>query len=173
MISSVEQNEFWRLIEVMGGTSADEDFERLTDVLAGRDVADIIEFEDELASLLYALDTRAHAKAARARGDWFLYVRCAAVCAGRSVYREILEDPRKLSRFARREAELILTVAPKAYERISGKPWQHESPIAYESGSNVAGWGGPDKVGGLPLWIRMAIIVVRVFHRAPRDSVDR
>jgi hypothetical protein len=137
----------------------------LTAELAGRPVADILSFEDQLATLLYALDTRAHARAARARGDWFLYVRCAAVCAGRAAYDEVLENPRRLRRFAIREAELLLTVAPQAYERSTGRPWGHEPPVSYESGSNADGWGGPDEVGRLPLWLRAAIWLVRPIYR--------
>jgi hypothetical protein len=166
----VDQDEFWRLIETMGNAPGDDDFERLSDLLAARTVADILGFEDVLAELLYALDTRPHARAARARGDWFLYVRCSAVAAGRSVYREVLEDPRKLRRFARREAELLLTVAPKAYERSTGRAWDHEPPLSYESGSNDAGWGGAADSGRPPVWMRLIIGLARLAGRGRRTS---
>jgi hypothetical protein len=161
----MEQDEFWRLIETMGTEQDDDDFERLTDLLAARAGTDIVAFEDQLASLLYALDTRAHARAARARGDWFLYVRCAALSCGRSVYENVLADPEKLRRFARREAEPLLYVASTAYERSTGTRWNHESPVSYESGSNIAGWGGQEEAHPLPMWMRIIFWAVRPFYR--------
>jgi len=112
-------------------TEPDDDaFERLADELATRQAWEILAFEDQLASALYALDTRGHARAARARGDWFLYVRCAAISSGSSIYQQILADPKELRRFARREAEPLLYVAMKAYERSTGDAWTHESPVS-------------------------------------------
>ncbi|GAA2657978.1 DUF4240 domain-containing protein [Paractinoplanes durhamensis] len=89
--------------------------------LSTRAAATITTFEDRLTAALYALDTPAHAKAARARNDWFLYVRCATVAAGRDTYELVLTRPAELRRVARREAELLLTVAPTAYERSTGR----------------------------------------------------
>jgi hypothetical protein len=63
--------EFWELI---GVRRTDEDFAAPTDELATRDAATITAFEDHLTEALHALDTPEHAKAARARNDWFLYV---------------------------------------------------------------------------------------------------
>jgi hypothetical protein len=133
--------EFWELI---GVRRTDEDFAALTDELATRDAATITAFEDHLTEALHALDTPAHAKAARARNDWFLYVRCAAVAAGRDTYELVLARPAELRRFARREGELLLTVAPTAYERSTGRPWEHQTQLSYESGSNTTAWGGPE-----------------------------
>ncbi len=132
--------EFWELI---GVRRADEDFAALTSDLAACDAATITAFEDRLTEALHALDTPAHAKAARARNDWFLYVRCAAVAAGRDTYELVLAHPATLRRFARREAELLLTVAPTAFERSTGRPWEHQTQLSYESGSNSQAWGGP------------------------------
>jgi hypothetical protein len=140
----VEQGEFWELVATLGARPDDSDFERLTSDLAGRDQAEIIAFEDHLALVLHALDTPAHAKAARAHNDWFLYVRCAAVAAGRDAYEAVQAEPAKLRRFARREAELLLSVASQAYERSTGRLWEHVSAVSYESGTNVEAWGEPD-----------------------------
>ncbi|GGM55837.1 hypothetical protein GCM10011608_45850 [Micromonospora sonchi] len=101
----MEQEEFWRLVESMGTEPDDDAFERLADELATRQAWEILAFEDQVASALYSLDTCDHARAARARGDWFLYVRCAAVSSGSSIYQQVLADPKELRRFARREAE--------------------------------------------------------------------
>jgi hypothetical protein len=137
----MELDEFWALTR---RRKTDDDFAVLTDELAARDAETIVAFEDRLTELLYALDTPAHAKAARARNDWFLYVRCAAVAAGREAYEEVLERPAKLRRFAHREAEHLLSVAPAAYERSTGALWEHETLLSYESGSNTAAWGEPE-----------------------------
>ncbi|MEU7907248.1 DUF4240 domain-containing protein [Actinoplanes sp. NPDC049118] len=133
------REEFWALI---GSRSGDDDFAALTDELATRDAATIIAFEDRLSEVLHALDTPAHAKAARVHSDWFLYVRCAAVAAGRETYEAILARPAELRRFRRREAELLLAVASSAYERGTGRLWEHETALSYESGTNPA-WGEP------------------------------
>ncbi|MEU4477928.1 DUF4240 domain-containing protein [Micromonospora sp. NPDC023966] len=151
----MEQKEFWRLVESMGTEPDDDAFGRLADELATRQAWEILAFEDQLASALYALDTRDHARAARARGDWFLYVRCAAVSSGSSIYQQVLADPKELRRFARREAEPLLYVAMKAYERSTGDAWTHESPVSYESGSNVAGWGVVLSASCGPDWARV------------------
>jgi uncharacterized protein DUF4240 len=161
----MEREQFWRLVEAMGPKPDDEDFERLIDELATMPAPDIHAFEDHLAALLYGLDTRAHARAARARGDWFLYVRCAAVASGRAAYEEALADPHKLRRFARREAEPFLYVASQAYERSTGLPWRHESQVRYESGSNLAGWNDDGGSGQLALWLRVIIAITRPFRR--------
>ncbi|MEU5554104.1 DUF4240 domain-containing protein [Micromonospora sp. NPDC047793] len=139
--------------------------------LATLSVPDIQAFEDHLADLLHGLDTHAHARAARARGDWFLYVRCAAVASGRAAYEEALADPHKLRRSARREAEPLPFVASQAYERSTGLPWRHESPVSYESGSNLTGWSGDDTSGKLPLWLRMIIAVPRPLRRGTQLPV--
>ncbi|MER5458664.1 DUF4240 domain-containing protein [Micromonospora sp. NPDC002389] len=162
----MEREEFWRLVESMGPQPDDDGFDRLTAELATLSVPDIQAFEDHLAALLHGLDTHAHARAARARGDWFLYVRCAVVVSGRAAYEEVLADPHKLRRFARREAEPLLFVASHAYERSTGLPWRHESPVSYESGSNLTGWSGDDTSGRLPLWLRMIIAITRPLRRS-------
>ena len=142
----MQQDDFWQLVRSLGPDPGDADFERLTGELATRSPEDIIGFEDRLAALLYALDTPAHAAAARAHNDWFLYVRCAGVAAGRGTYEEILAQPAKLRRFASREAEHLLSVASGAYERSTGMLWEHQTPVSYESGSNTAAWGEPEPI---------------------------
>lgn len=139
----MELDAFWDLIQSLPPRPREQDFARLTDELATRSPQDIAGFEDQLAALLYALDTEGHATAARARNDWFLYVRCAAVAAGPTVYRGVLADPARLRKLRHREAELLLTVARNAYERRTGMLWEHQPPVSYESGSNTAGWGYP------------------------------
>lgn len=157
----MERDDFWGLIQTLGPRARDADFVRLTDALASRDADDILGFEDLLTELLHALDTPAHAAAARARNDWFLYVRCAVVAAGRRAYEEVVAEPARLKRFARREAQLLLTVASQAYERSTGMLWEHETRFSYESGSNADAWGDteptpePPKAQEPMPWLRL------------------
>jgi hypothetical protein len=157
----MEPDVFWAIMQTLGPHPSDEDFERLTDHLATRSTPDVIGFEDRLAALLHALDTPAHAAAARARGDWFLYVRCAAVAAGRDAYQQVLARPATLKRFARQEAEHLLFTAGNADERRTGMLWEHEPAISYGSGSNTAAWGesepppeAPEPAAPVP-WLRL------------------
>ena len=155
---------FWALIATLGRDPDDDDFGRLIDRLAAHPPQEIIAFADRLAVALHALDTPGHFAAVRSAGDdWFLYVRCAAVAAGQKAYAKVLEEPAGLGRFADREAELLLAVAPEAYERATGMLWEHETPVSYGDGgggSSAAeqqtstswltfhhGWGVP---GGWP-----------------------
>jgi len=57
-------------------------------------------------------------------------VRCAAVAAGREAYERVLAEPSKLRRFARKEAEHLLTVAQDAYERSSCTSTSSHPPSA-------------------------------------------
>ncbi|SNY70315.1 DUF4240 domain-containing protein [Paractinoplanes atraurantiacus] len=142
----IDEAVFWQLMRAVG---RDGDVERLVARLAGRPQVDITGFEDRLAALLWALDTPAHFAAARPIGaDGFLYVRCAVVAAGRKAYERVARTPSALSKFVDREAEVLLTVAGKAYERATGLLWEHEPPLSYETGSNVAAWGdnAPEEV---------------------------
>ncbi|MDP9818350.1 DUF4240 domain-containing protein [Spirilliplanes yamanashiensis] len=140
----IDDDAFWALIGTLGRDPDDDDFTRLTDRLANRSAEDITGFADQLALALYALDTPAHFAAVRpfvAGDDSFLYVRCAAVAAGRKAYEKAAGQPKSLERFGDRDAEPLLTVAPEAFERATGMLWEHETPVSYEMGSNASAWG--------------------------------
>jgi len=140
----MDQDAFWALIGMLGRDPDDDDFARLTDLLATRSAEDITGFADELARALYALDTPAHFAAVRPfiiGDDSFLSVRCAAVAAGRTAYEKVARRPKGLERFADRDAEPLLMVAPEAFERATGMLWEHETPVSYEMGSNTGAWG--------------------------------
>jgi Protein of unknown function (DUF4240) len=108
----------------------------------------IREFEDILAAKLNALDTVAHARAIGNRAyrgprapfspDWFLYVRCCVVANGQEFYADVLADPERMPQDM--EFEAILYVAERAYERKTGKTFDHVSNISYETFSNRSGW---------------------------------
>jgi Protein of unknown function (DUF4240) len=134
-------------VKTLGRDAGGEDFDRLTARLATRPEVGITGFADRLALVLWALDTPAHFAAARtASDDVFLYIRCAVVTAGRKAYERVLRRPTALTKFADEEAELLLTVAEQAYDQATGLPWEHDTPVSYETGSNTAAWGEAEAV---------------------------
>ncbi|WP_250005742.1 DUF4240 domain-containing protein [Actinoplanes sp. M2I2] len=158
----LSENEFWRLVATPGRRADDGYFDRLTAALAERPEADITGFADRLAAALWALDTPAHFAAVGSVGDdSFLYIRCVVVTAGRKAYERVLGKPAALRGYAGDEAELLLTVAERAYEQATGLLWEHETPVSYETGSNTAAWGEPapesehDPVAVTPSWLEL------------------
>ncbi|WP_242625327.1 DUF4240 domain-containing protein [Krasilnikovia cinnamomea] len=158
----MDEIDFWRLVQTLGRNPDDEAFDRLTARLAARSEADLIGFADRLASVLWALDTPAHFTAARtASDDAFLYIRCAVVAAGQKAFDRVSRNPAALGKFAGDEAELLLTVAERAYEQSTGRLWEHETPVSYETGSNTAAWGetagpGPDASATAAPWLGLS-----------------
>lgn len=144
---------FWRLLRQLNWKKLGDDeavIEPAVAALAQMDVADIEQFENILAAKLYALDTEGHAREigeeAFAPGkhfsvDWFLYERCAVVANGREFYESVLANPVEMPKDM--EFEAILSVVPSAYERKTGKEFDHVTPLSYETFSNAAGWPGP------------------------------
>lgn len=140
----MDESRFWARIDGLGRGSTDRRAERLRRELGASDPAEILGFADQLAIHLRRLDTPEHAEVA---DDAFLYMRCAVVVAGRAAYTKVADSPRHMSRYRDREAELLLTVAPEAYERVTGLAWDHETPVSFESGTGPL-WGNPE----VPAW---------------------
>lgn len=146
----------WAHLSVLGGRVDEESVERLVARLSALDEDEILAFSDELALALWRLDTEAHfrqpvhdvedppgAAPLPMSSDAFLYLRCAVVGAGRERYEQALTDPAALAgEWDCADGELLLTVAPRAYETVSDYAWDHESPVSVETGSNHAGWPG-------------------------------
>ncbi|BCY12709.1 DUF4240 domain-containing protein [Actinoplanes sp. L3-i22] len=153
----MDEDAFWGLIGRLGRDPDDADFGQLADRLTRLPEAEIIGFADRLASALWSLDTPAHYEASASAGDdWFLYVRCAVVAAGRKAYEKVLRKPATLEKFADEEAELLLGVAAQAFERSTGRLWEHETPVSYELGSNTAAWGAsPVHDSYVPPWLTL------------------
>ncbi|MDG4779695.1 DUF4240 domain-containing protein [Micromonospora sp. WMMD961] len=147
----IADEEFWRLVAVLGGrpeVQDDRPYERLTAVLAEEPVERIIGFAETLAFKLYELDRRVLARAVPPGGDQltedgFLYARCAVVVAGPAAFDAVLADPAAFGRFTTVEAahaESILDVASNAYQTMTGKEWEHVEEYDYETGSNEQWW---------------------------------
>ena len=84
----MDEQTFWALIDKL-----DHDPAALDRLVKTRD------FADHLARVLHALDTPAHFQAAEHSAD-FLGVRCAAIAAGPTTYRAVLQSPTALAAFA-------------------------------------------------------------------------
>ncbi|MCG5472726.1 DUF4240 domain-containing protein [Micromonospora sp. LAH09] len=143
--------EFWRLVAVLGGRPEardDRPYERLTAMLAEESVERITGFAETLAFRLHQLDRRVLAQAASPGADGlsddgFLYARCAVVVAGPAAFDAVLADPAAFQRFTTEEAahaESILDVPSNAYERATGKEWDHVEEYDYETGANEQWW---------------------------------
>lgn len=152
----LDWDEFWDLIDLLGGRADDDACERLTEVLATRSKSTIVGFADRLAEALYRLDRAdlaalPYIDAADRQGvpvpmtsDGFLYARCGVVAAGREAYAHVLADSSVFCSYTAAEfdGEALLFVAGDAWEDLTGRPWDHEEPFDYETGSNPDGWPG-------------------------------
>ncbi|MFT3686264.1 MAG: DUF4240 domain-containing protein [Phycisphaerales bacterium] len=144
---------FWKIIGLLNWKKLGDDDDVLgpaVKALAAMTVADIRQFEERLASLLYTLDTHAHATnlgkdSYKGDGkhfsvDNFLYVRCCVVANGKKMYETILNNPKKMPKGV--DFEPLLTLASAAYERKTGKDFDYTPGCDYEAFSNREGWAG-------------------------------
>ena len=149
----MNETTFWDIIECFDWDKTGDDdavLEPACAALALRDEESIFKFDDILANKLHSLDTREHCRACYAgeldpdngddyiSADDFLYARCAVVANGRDFYAAVLADPGKFPQQV--EFEALLSLPDAAYERKTGKSYEHVSPISYESFENSAGW---------------------------------
>jgi len=74
--------------------------------------------------------------------DVFLYARCSLVAHGQAAYDDFLHRHQiaDAETAGAEWGELLLSVAPDAWERATGRGWEHASPVSYETGDNEAGW---------------------------------
>lgn len=149
---TMSEEVFWRLIRLLNWKKTGDDdavVEPLVAALAQMTEEDICRFEDLLAAKLHALDTEAHAREIGAEAyrpgqhfsaDWFLYQRCVVVANGPELYQRVLSSPQEMPKDM--EFEALLSVAATAFERKTGRDFDHVAPVSYETFSNTAGWGG-------------------------------
>jgi hypothetical protein len=149
----MSEEDFWAIIALLRFNSADglsEGMQRAEDMLCTLSEAHIKGFQEVLAEKLYAIDTRQHCRYCY-RGeldpdngnhyisaDDFLYSRCAVVARGRLFYDVVVKYPSRMPSGV--ELEDLLYLAPHAYERKTGKDFDHLTALSYESFSNLEGW---------------------------------
>ena len=148
----MDEDTFWKLIERPDWRWADEDEERVLEPLVealvalGEDAA--VSFEESLAEKLHRLDTREHARRIGEGSyidddepfpvDGFLYASCLAVARGREACKAALADPDRMPRDE--EFEALLYAASEANERLTGREFDYDAALSYETFSNRAGW---------------------------------
>jgi uncharacterized protein DUF4240 len=148
----MSDEQFWDLISRLDWSRAGDDeavIEPVIAIVAAMGANAASAFEDVLAQKLYELDTREHARNigeyAFVDGendlfsvDWFLYARCVVVANGRAFFTKVLRNPELFPKDM--DFEALLAIAPQAYERVTAQPFDHLTPVSYETFSNRSGW---------------------------------
>ena len=142
---------FWMIIALFDWSHEGNDeavIEPAVIELSKKSIDEIFQFEEILAQKLHALDNRAHAKEIGEESyineseyfspDSFLYSRCVVVANGQDLYTEVLSNPESFPKDM--EFESLLYVGSSAYERKTGKEYNHVTTLSYETYSNIAGW---------------------------------
>lgn len=149
---TMSEDLFWRIIGLLNWKKIGDDeavIKPVIRVLSEMSVEDIFRFEDILSNKLYALDTEAHAREIGQDSykpdkhfsvDAFLYVRACVVANGKDIFESALADPTLMPKDA--DFEPILYMASEAYELKTGRKFEYNSPVDYETFSNKAGWQG-------------------------------
>lgn len=145
---------FWEIISLLDWKHTGNDdavLQPAIKALARMSAAEIKQFQERLAYLLYEIDTETHARnigeySYRTDGghfstDYFLYVRCAAVANGQAFYNAALKDPAQMPKDL--DFEALLGLARAAYEKKTGKDFDYDTGCDYESMSNLKGWPAP------------------------------
>lgn len=144
MLSHMNEDTFWQLIEECTPSTSDPDGDRLAAALTARLVngpaSEVVGFAEQLSWALYRLDRKEYGQ--DLSGDAFLYTRAAVAAAGREEYEGVLRSPARFSPYAENLvwAEALLYVPDEAYEQITGEEWDRSTRFSYESFSNTAGW---------------------------------
>lgn len=146
----MNREQFWQLIESVDQAAledCDEEgaLEDLQFKLEKLPEKEIFDFEENLAQVLHAIDTRKHIENAGESDsdDSFLYARCYVVARGRKFYESVAADPAKMPKSQDQWCESLLYVAATAWEQATGKSsdeWEFDPSVSFETGSNEAGW---------------------------------
>ena len=75
--------------------------------------------------------------------DVFLYFRGSVVAGGRAAFERVLQEGvlREKDWDDGGAGELMLDIAREAFERKTGREWEHETHVSVETGSNRRAWG--------------------------------
>lgn len=144
MLTGMNEDAFWQLIEDCRPTEPDPDAEllaaTLTERLAQSPLSLVIGFAEQLSWALYRLDRKEYGH--DLGGDAFLYARAAVVAAGRTEFDSVLQHPSAFTSYAIAPiwAEPLLYTPDQAYKRITEEEWDRDTRYSYESFSNTEGW---------------------------------
>ncbi|APE26085.1 DUF4240 domain-containing protein [Streptomyces venezuelae] len=144
MLSDMNENAFWQLIEACTPSVPDPEGDELAAALTARltngPVANVVGFAEQLSWALYRLDRKEYGDGLSS--DQFLYTRAAVVAAGREEFERVLRSPERFMPYANDLvwAEALLYVPDNAYKHLTGEEWDRSTRYSYESYSNTAGW---------------------------------
>jgi hypothetical protein len=138
---------FWELIGLLDGDTRNE--EKLISALGLLPPNDILGFSESLADALFALDRPEltedpnNDQQVPMSEDVFLYFRCSVVAAGREAFERVLREGvlRESEWDDGGSGEGLLSISPAAFERATGREWDHDTHVSYETGSNREAWG--------------------------------
>ncbi|WP_422771120.1 DUF4240 domain-containing protein [Plantactinospora sp. WMMC1484] len=129
--------DFWSLIEsnpVTSRADVEAAVGRVEQRLHALDLADLVDFQEQLDRNLDALDLNSLASVQvelaedlilEQTADHFLYARCACLLAGREEARAVLEESARFSNFVAprlQSAEALLYLARTEYQKRTGEP---------------------------------------------------
>ncbi len=135
---------FFYLMDKIDWSYSEDDkrLEPLIEYLSELDDIVIFYFEDKMAELLYALDTKEISNGLAEKSvDGFLYARCVALLNGTGYYYVVLNGKEKLDPDLWYEE--ILYVPSMAWARKHNKDtedYPHITKVSYETYSNKDGW---------------------------------
>lgn len=137
----MDDDRFWSLIDLLGGSLADESIAELSEALEALPSPEIVQFRDALVARLRELDHPLNTVGSGEgddrviSADASLYYRCEIVAAGREVFRDHIEHPRPGEGFAGADGEALLGIAEDA---LFGRMPAPE--VSIETGTNPQHW---------------------------------
>ncbi len=156
---ALSADEFWEIIDLLDWKKRKAAMIMATAInhLSKLSVEKIKAFDDILSEKLYQLDEQQYAENTEQNAykgaeqsfsvDGFLYARCMAVAKGKITYESIIADPEKMVKDDSFEALLSLT--SKAYQKKTGKSYEHIPAYIYETFANTKGWNNNDFLANL------------------------
>jgi hypothetical protein len=158
--TAMTESDFWAIIATLDWKREGDDEAVIAPAvarLAAGSEKEILDFEEQLAAALFALDTEEHAREIGEyaytgpdepfSADLFLYARCVVVANGRDFNHSVLRSPSRMPRDM--EFEALLRIGREAFTRLTGSDLHHVTRVSYETFSNRGGWttASPDATG--------------------------
>lgn len=143
----LDAKRFWELIDILERDASNAS--ALMSAVSALPPDDIVGFAEALADALFALDRPEFtddpddADQIPMSEDVFLHFRCSVVAGGRAAFERVLDEGVLRERDWEDDGagEQLLSVAPVAFERATGREWDHATHVSYETGSNREAWG--------------------------------
>lgn len=143
--------EFWHAVDLLDWDKCGDDDQVIEPAVAWlfeKTEREIISFANVLSEKLHRLDGEAFAREIgedayrgpehRFSRNWFLRVRCCVVANGREFFQEVIACPSHMPKDL--EFEALLRIAPRAFERKTGRKMASKTRYNYETFANKEGW---------------------------------